>query len=49
LVQKLAVSLREKLGLSIDVVHRDLNRVNVLGPEGDPDHGPRPISGGPES
>jgi UPF0042 nucleotide-binding protein len=49
LVQKLAASLREKLGLSIDVVHRDLNRVNVLGPEGDPDHGPRPISGGPES
>ena len=47
--QKLAVSLREKLGLSIDVVHRDLNRVNVAGPEGDPDHGPRPLSGGHES
>ena len=49
LAQKVAVTLREKLGLSIDVVHRDLNRVNVLGPEGDPDHGPRPLSGGPDS
>jgi UPF0042 nucleotide-binding protein len=49
LANKLAASLREKLGLSIDVVHRDLNRVNLSGPEGDPDHGPRQNSGGQES
>ena len=49
LAEKLASGLREKLGFSIDVVHRDLNRVNVSGPEGDPDHGPRSIQGGQES
>ncbi len=49
LAEKLAAALREKLGLSIDVVHRDLERVNVMGPEGDPDHGPWAIQGGRES
>jgi UPF0042 nucleotide-binding protein len=48
LAEKLAASLREKLQLSIDVLHRDLDRVNVTGPEGDPDHGPRSIQGGHE-
>ena len=28
-------------GLAIDVVHRDVDRVNMCGPEGDPDHGQR--------
>ena len=48
LAEKLAASLREKLGLSIEVAHRDLERVNVTGPEGDPDHGPRATQGGRE-
>ena len=46
---KLSSALRERLGLSIDVVHRDLSRVTVSGPEGDPDHGPRSIQGGQEA
>jgi UPF0042 nucleotide-binding protein len=49
LAEKLASSLRDRLGVSIDVVHRDVSRVNVQGPEGDPDHGPRSIQGGHES
>jgi UPF0042 nucleotide-binding protein len=48
LADKLASGLREKLGLSIDVVHRDLHRVNLAGPEGDPDHGPLLSQGGRE-
>lgn len=32
--------LGERLGISADVVHRDLDRVNISGPGGDPDHGP---------
>lgn len=47
LSERLAQSLREKLGLSIDSVHRDLDRVNIAGPEGDPDHGVRMSSGKP--
>jgi UPF0042 nucleotide-binding protein len=47
-VEKLAASLRQKLGLSIDAVHRDLNRVNLSGPEGDPDHGMRSLPPGKE-
>jgi UPF0042 nucleotide-binding protein len=49
LAERLAAGLRDKLGLSIDVVHRDLHRVNLAGPEGDPDHGPRSVQGGHES
>jgi len=49
LAEKLGTTLRERLGLTIDVVHRDLARVNVEGPEGDPDHGPRSTQGGQES
>lgn len=36
---ELARSLTERLGISGDLVHRDLDRVNMSGPEGDPDHG----------
>jgi UPF0042 nucleotide-binding protein len=49
LTESLAKALRERLGLTIDVVHRDLERVTVSGPEGDPDHGPRSIQGGQEA
>jgi UPF0042 nucleotide-binding protein len=48
LADKLAARLRERLALSIDVVHRDLHRVTLSGPEGDPDHGPRSVQGGQE-
>ena len=49
LAEKIATALRERLKLSIDVTHRDLERVTVTGPEGDPDHGPRSAQGGHES
>ena len=49
LAEKLAATLRDRLGLTIDVAHRDLHRVNLAGPEGDPDHGPRSVQGGQES
>jgi hypothetical protein len=49
LAEKLATALRERLELSLDVTHRDLERVTVTGPEGDPDHGPRSMQGGQES
>ena len=49
LADLLASALRDKLGLAIDVAHRDLGRVNLGGPEGDPDHGPRSVQGGHES
>ncbi|HEY3494288.1 MAG TPA: RNase adapter RapZ [Polyangiaceae bacterium] len=39
MAERLGAILRERLGLSIEVVHRDLDRVNMSGPEGDPDHG----------
>jgi UPF0042 nucleotide-binding protein len=38
--------LSEQLGISGEVVHRDLERVNMSGPGGDPDHGPGPQTGG---
>jgi UPF0042 nucleotide-binding protein len=45
IAEQLGQALRERLGLSIEVVHRDLDRVNMSGPEGDPDHG-SPLSQG---
>jgi RNase adapter protein RapZ len=38
-------ALAERLGISGDLVHRDLDRVNMSGPGGDPDHGPS-VGGG---
>jgi UPF0042 nucleotide-binding protein len=46
LAAELARALRERLGISGDLVHRDLDRVNMSGPGGDPDHGPSPAGGG---
>ena len=43
---ELARALTERLGISGDLVHRDLDRVNMSGPGGDPDHGPSPAGGG---
>jgi RNase adapter protein RapZ len=42
---EIARQLGEQLGISADVVHRDLDRVNISGPGGDPDHGPPPSAG----
>jgi RNase adapter protein RapZ len=42
-------SLTERLGISADLVHRDLERVNMSGPGGDPDHGPSTVTGGSAS
>lgn len=39
ITDRLAELLEERLGLSIDVVHRDVDRVNLRGPNADPDHG----------
>jgi len=36
--ERLSAALRERLGLFADVVHRDLDRVNMTGPAADPDH-----------
>jgi len=46
LAAELARALTERLGISGDLVHRDLDRVNMSGPGGDPDHGPSPAGGG---
>ena len=43
---ELARAVSEQLGISGEVVHRDLDRVNISGPGGDPDHGPLPQGGG---
>lgn len=43
---ELGRTLSERLGISGEVVHRDLDRVNMSGPGGDPDHGPVPQTGG---
>jgi hypothetical protein len=37
--QQLAERLRKRTGLPIDVVHRDVERVNITGTGGDPDGG----------
>jgi hypothetical protein len=47
--ERTAASLRSELGLAIDVVHRDLERVNMAGPGADPDHGAPPERGEPNS
>ena len=44
---ELSRALAEQVGISGDLVHRDLDRVNISGPGGDPDHGPSPAGGGP--
>jgi RNase adapter protein RapZ len=49
LASELARALTERLGISADLVHRDLERVNMSGPGGDPDHGPSPVTGGSAS
>lgn len=46
---ELGRTLAERLGISGEVVHRDLDRVNMSGPGGDPDHGPVPQTGGVRS
>jgi UPF0042 nucleotide-binding protein len=43
---ELARAITERLGISADLVHRDLDRVNMSGPGGDPDHGPSNVGGG---
>jgi RNase adapter protein RapZ len=46
--ERVAAALRSELGLAIDVVHRDLERVNMSGPGADPDHAAAPNRGEPE-
>jgi UPF0042 nucleotide-binding protein len=46
IAREIARALGERLGISGEVVHRDLDRVNMSGPGGDPDHGPPSESGG---
>jgi UPF0042 nucleotide-binding protein len=46
IAERLGKILAERSGLSSDVVHRDVDRVNISGPAGDPDHaGPAPGGG----
>jgi UPF0042 nucleotide-binding protein len=44
--ERIAAILRSELGLEIEVAHRDVGRVNMSGPEADPDHAVRPSGGG---
>jgi UPF0042 nucleotide-binding protein len=37
--EQLAERLRQRTGLPIDVIHRDVDRVNIAGKGGDPDGG----------
>jgi UPF0042 nucleotide-binding protein len=39
LAEHLAERLRKQTGLPIDVIHRDVDRVNISGKGGDPDGG----------
>lgn len=50
ITERLAEMLEKSTGFSIDVVHRDINRVTLRGSGGDPDHGAPagPDSGGHE-
>jgi RNase adapter protein RapZ len=43
--ERVAAALRSELGLTMEVVHRDLERVNMSGPGADPDHGALPVRG----
>jgi UPF0042 nucleotide-binding protein len=48
--EEITARLRDKLGLRVDAVHRDVDRVNLTGPDADPDHaGPPPSRGGTKS
>jgi UPF0042 nucleotide-binding protein len=47
--ERVGAALRSELGLVLDVVHRDLERVNITGPGADPDHGTAPERGEPEA
>jgi hypothetical protein len=38
ITDELAAILRKSGGASIDVVHRDIDRVRMIGPGADPDH-----------
>jgi len=38
--EQTAKRLAAELGLAVDVLHRDISRVNASGPDADPDHGP---------
>ena len=38
MTDELGTQLRKRLGVSIDVVHRDVDRVRMVGPGADPDH-----------
>jgi UPF0042 nucleotide-binding protein len=46
---EIAARLRRKLGLKVDAVHRDVDRVNLTGPDADPDHAGPPSRGGTTS
>ncbi len=46
IADRLGKILSEKSGLSIDVVHRDVDRVTIFGPAGDPDHSRPRFDGG---
>jgi UPF0042 nucleotide-binding protein len=46
IADRLGKILSEKSGLSIDVVHRDVDRVTMFGPAGDPDHSRGRLGGG---
>jgi UPF0042 nucleotide-binding protein len=48
IADRLAEIVGKRVGLQIDVVHRDVDRVNLRGPSADPDHGDivLPTSGG---
>jgi UPF0042 nucleotide-binding protein len=46
---EIANRLRHKLGLKVEAVHRDVDRVNLTGPDADPDHAGPPSRGGTTS
>ncbi len=47
ITDELGALLRQRVGVAIDVVHRDVDRVRMSGPGADPDHaGPQPKLGG---
>jgi RNase adapter protein RapZ len=46
IADRLGKLLTERSGLSLDVVHRDVDRVTIAGPAGDPDHSAPRFDGG---